>query len=88
LARGVVRHVAAAVRVDDDGVELGGRNQEVLLLGSNPARVRRRMFEQQDVVIARLHERALQIVGLGEGDPSQMTSAKHLALALQVHPRE
>ena len=52
LARCVIRHVASAIGVDDDGVELGRRNQEVLVARSDPSRVRRWMLEQQHVVVA------------------------------------
>ena len=55
---------------------------------AHAARVGRRMLEQQDVVVARLEERALKVVRLGEGDPTKVAAAQHLPVAFEVQSRK
>ena len=88
LTRGVVRHVPTAVGVDHDGVEGLRRDQEVFVERPDPSGVGRRVFEDQDVVVARLEQRSLEVVRLGEADPTEMATAQHLALAFDVETRE
>ena len=87
LARRVIRDVTTAVGVDHDRVQRLRRHQEVFLLRADAARVGRRVFEDQDVVVTRLEQRALQVIRLREGDPSEVTTPQHLALAFDVETR-
>jgi len=42
------------------------------------------MFEDQDVVVTGLEQRALEVVRLREGDPPEVATAQHLALTFDV----
>ena len=46
------------------------------------------MLKEQDVVVARLQQRPLEVVRLGETDAAQVSPAQHLALARQVEATE
>jgi len=45
-------------------------------------------FEHQDVVVTGLQQRALEVVRFRKGNPAEVTTAQHLALALDVESRE
>ena len=84
----VIRDIPAAVGVDNDRIERLRWDQEVFFLSPDASRVGRWVFEHQDVVVTRLEQRALEVIGLGEGDPPEVASAQHLALALDVESRQ
>ena len=88
LSGRVVRDVPTAIGVDHDRVQRLRRHQEMFLLRADAARVGRRVFENQDVVVARLQQRALQVVRLREGDPAEVATSQHLALAFDVETAE
>jgi hypothetical protein len=46
------------------------------------------VFEYQYVVVTGLEQRALEVVGFREGDPTEVATSQHLALALDVKSRE
>ncbi len=88
LARPVVGDVAAAVGLDDDGVERLGRDEEVLGHRAHAQGVGRRVLEDQQVVVARVDQRALEVVGLGEGDAARGGAGAASPLAPDVEARE
>ena len=84
----VIGDVAATISVDHHRVQLRGRNEEVLFERAHAAGIGRRVLEQQHVVVARLQQGPLEVVGLGEAHSTEVAPPQHLALALEIHPGE
>ena len=84
----VIGDVPTAIGVDNDGVQRLRRDQEMFFHRPYATRVRRRVLEDQYVVVARLQQGTLEVVRLRKRDSPEVATSQHSALAFDVESGE